>query len=216
MPYQMLRLQDALGVPMNEAQGIAHLGSLDDQLVSKLLTNYFATGSASARFTDGWSGATEDVRFHPDSDHVRDMLAKWTDCSELVKDRELIEQLKSMLPNPTGLVKLYASYLISDYVGYHHDRNSSVHCEQSIVILLHAPKGCKLLSNGEVLTEAKPGDVFLLEDQEFHGAYPILPTPANAHKLDIIGETEGSTSFSIDNCMVFVLINRKAQSVKVS
>lgn len=216
MSYQMLRLQDALGVPMNEAQGIAHLGSLDNQLVSRLLTNYFATGASNARFTDGWSGSTEDVRYHPDGDNVRDMLAKWTDCSELVKNRDLIEQLKIMVPSPKGLVKLYGSYLISDYIGYHHDRNSSVHCEQSIVILLHAPKGCKLLSNGEVLTEAKPGDVFLLEDQEYHGAYPILPTPANARKLDIIGETEDNNSFSIDNCMVFVLINRKAQSVKVS
>lgn len=199
-------LGDALGIKMDET-GIRKLGTLTPELVSNLLTQGHAATLDALRYSDGWSASMEDVLHHPNGDGIKDMIAKWRNASELQPD-ELLKNLQSMVPQPNGLTDLSFDFLMCDYIGFHHDREIS-DCQfmHSIVILLEAPKGCKLLSNADVLTEAMLGDVFLLNDQEYHGAYPLAKT--SSMTCDAMRDApEAAKAFGKSECMTLLLVNR--------
>lgn len=93
--------------------------------------------------------------------------------------------------------------MLLDYCFMHDDELSSSYEHQGVIgVLLSAPRGCKFVV-GQASRELLPGDVFIFDDHQAHGAYPL-------HKTDCFRAAgaglEELQRYAESNCMAFLIM----------
>lgn len=124
------------------------------------------------------------------------------DCDDLIPP-----SLQALLPKIVGLKALRFTYLKCDFLALHDDIGMKGHdLPNSMAILLDAPRGCNLVTRGNVQTELHVGDVVLIDDQLKHGAYPLVPTDDTDPQSIASVPESNQNEFMARNCLSFLLI----------
>ncbi|MDU8350734.1 hypothetical protein RYA05_02380 [Pseudomonas syringae pv. actinidiae] len=124
------------------------------------------------------------------------------DCDDLIPP-----SLLALLPKMADITTLRFTYLKCDFMALHDDIGMKGHdLPHSMAILLDAPRGCNLVTRGNVQTELKVGDVVLINDQLKHGAYPLTSTDKTDPKSIASIQESAQNEFMSRNCLSFLLI----------
>lgn len=200
-------LHKTLKQEMNPTLGFSHVGRLSADDVKKIANGFnIADHGAMLWHSDGWKPEARDFEHLPQS---CEMMAEtsainWHNPNSYF-DFALLEPL---IPGISAVERLKVGQMICDYVGIHQDTHLHDCTEAGVLcILLDAPKGCKMLTGGQHVTEVQKGDVFFVDDSLEHAVYPLKAT-ALYKKSEYGKDDEAAIEFGINNCMKFLLITR--------
>lgn len=201
-------LHESLGLPTNKDLGLSHAGRLPLAVVRDLAIRLnIDQDGRHLTSSEGWKPEATDYEHHPNE--------KWElayECAVSWHRNDLpisLEFLEPLIPDISTIDNLSAGQMICDYVGVHRDTHMHETYEVgALCILLDAPKGCRVLSNGKHLTTLRRGDVFVLDDSLFHAVYPERKTTRYNRDSFAMNE-EKAIKFGRANCMKFLLITRE-------
>lgn len=201
-------LQESLGLPTNKDLGLSHAGRLPLAVVRDLAISLnIDQDGRHLTISEGWKPEAADYEHHPNE--------RWELASECAVSWHRNEQpmalqfLDHLIPGITAIDNLAVGQMICDYVGVHRDNHMHDSYEVGVLcILLDAPKGCRVLSNGSHLTKVRKGDVFVVNDSQFHAVYPERKT-TRYNRDSLAMNEEKAIKFGRANCMKFLLITRE-------
>lgn len=202
------RLHETLGLPLDPALGLSHVGRLHWSVVAKLHERHnLAEAGLHLRHTDGWEPTKQDAEYHPNG--LKGLASKsaisWHPANRPV-DLLFLERL---IPGISNIERMEMGQMVCDYTGLHDDKHLHTSNEMGILcVLLEAPKGCLVVSNRDNLTEMRKGDVFMLEDSRKHGVFPKRKTKQFDEDA-VLDSTKKAIDFGQSQCMKFLLITRR-------
>lgn len=193
-----------LGLTVDPVTHIRQLGKLDAETISALRSACIQNMTPKLRHGNGWEVDAEDKRQHPNGDAVMRCAPVWEALgSEVDKS-----YLRPLIPQEKSLERLDTTHLLCDFVGFHDDVNLTEEKNRGIIaVLLNAPYGCKLITNGSHETVAEVGGVYLMDDLYKHGAFPTEMVPTLDHDRMQDAESEEYRDHVARNiAMSFLLI----------
>lgn len=200
-------LHESLKQKMNPTLGFSHVGRLSAEDIKEIVDGFnISDHGAMLWHTDGW---TPDDRDFEHLQQPREMMAE-TSAINWHNPNSYFEfaVLEPMIPGISEVERLKVGQMICDYVGIHQDTHLHDCTEAGVLcILLDAPKGCKILTGGQHVTEVQKGDVFFVDDSLEHAVYPLKATELY-RKSDYGQDDEEAIDFGLNNCMKFLLITR--------
>lgn len=205
IPKPNATLCDLLDLKMDYELGFCSVGKITEGEV-----RFLHEGSSSHPFFgDHCHKVGFEDKFHPSPTSERN--AYFFDFAE-VDSRDTFDlitpSLKTLLPNLACIPNLRFTYLKCDFLALHDDLAMKGHdYPHSMAILLSAPYGCKLVTNGALEADLRPGDVVVINDQVRHGAYPQAKPESTAEEhLETLKLATQEEDFIERNCMSFLLI----------
>jgi hypothetical protein len=203
-------LPDIIGAKLNDRTGTTRLGDIEPAAREKLLALCKAQVMPMLRFSQGSEPSELDIGLHPNGRNLgRFMLYRWAPGDAHMNDPDIQESLKAIIPRAEELDHLTYDFLMLDYIGAHTDTGFEKFAG-SVVILLEAPKGLTMMTNGteQHLTQLSVGGAYLLDDSKVHGAYPMQVTET----IDVMklrnSVDEDFHRFVGDNCASCIVISR--------
>lgn len=186
---------------------ISHVGSVDELIRLRLFYGcmnrmvpplcWFAKGSGDA----GWPAEAKDKVMHPNGNAVTQCISQWDSMGTLV-DKDF---LKDLVPNRDAIESLDLTYLICDFVGFHDDIKLAEEKNRGVLaILLNAPYGCQIVTNGTHVTQAEVGGVYLMDDLSEHAVFPTRRMPETEIN-GLTGDVEYVDRYANETAMSFAL-----------
>jgi hypothetical protein len=201
-------LHESLGLTTDQTLGLSHVGRLPLAVVRDLAIRLnIDQDGCHLTSSEGWKPEATDFEHHPN-----EKSGLSNECAVSWHRNDLpisLEFLEPLIPGISSIDNLSAGQMICDYVGVHRDTHMHDTYEVgALCILLDAPKGCRVLSNGKHLTKLRRGDVFVVDDSLFHAVYPERKT--TRYNRDVFAQyEEKAIKFGRANCMKFLLITRE-------
>ena len=201
-------LQEVLTGKPTDPLGFSHVGRLSLNVLEKLKEDLSLHNCGSdLKFSDGWFPEDIDFQFLPASEDYYPKKSisaiSWSSS-----DGHFISLLSDLIPGITEVDGLEVGFMVGDYVGVHNDTHQHKCYEVgALCILLEAPKGCKLVSDGKDAGTLTVGDVFFLNDSLDHGVYP-LETTALYDPESIQTTDQDLINFGKTECMKFLLVTK--------
>lgn len=197
-------LTELLGLEVDYLTGKCYVGRLSAADVA------FLHGSSPSNPFNNRPGQSNssDAVYNPTPPKDRsDFFYDFNDVDERDCDDMIPPSLRGLIPSMADHEQFRFTYLKCDFIPLHDDvgmnRFDLLH---AMVIVFAAPHGCNLVTNEEFETTCAPGDVFLINDQVRHGAYPLSRTESTSVE-DLAGISDRNKKSFVDrNCLSFLLI----------
>ncbi|MFK4135885.1 hypothetical protein ACI2KR_26920 [Pseudomonas luteola] len=202
---------DMLGVELTSS-GFAHLGHLSQDSCEDLLKLCDACPLSSYVAEQRLKKNPEDFRFLPmPFEEVGNLFFGFIgDNGYFDSPGQFPNELYDLVPRLRRLEKTDCTFLRCDFFGLHTDKDSIAKTEACVLlILLHAPKGCNLVTNGTYQHHLKVGDVVLIDDQIPHGVFPLERTEYVDIKKLKRESREFKDQFVQRNCMAWMIVTKR-------
>lgn len=196
-----------LDLKVNPDTHISHVGSVDELVrlrlfygcIEKMLPSMcrFAKYTADTE----WPANAKDKNLHPNGGSVTHCVAQW----DSVGVRSEKDFLKALIPNHNAIDALDLTYLTCDFVGFHDDVQLAEEKNRGVLaILLNAPYGCQIVTNGTHITQAEVGGVYLMDDLSEHAVFPTRVMPESEIN-GLTGDAEHVKRYVNETAMSFAL-----------
>lgn len=198
-------LAEILGLKMDVGSGMVRVGSLSRSACEIL--GSASTANPCLEKLD-YGRETESDLYNPTLN--RDIGDFWFHFSDIETEdfKNELDPLYALIPALKTLENPGAQFFKCDYLSLHVDTSMiGINHPGALVVLLDAPRGCKLVTNGTYQTELSPGDVVLIDDQLEHGVYPLERTDKVDRSKLVNLNKEDVSAFNDRNCLSFLLIS---------
>jgi hypothetical protein len=199
----MCMLAEYLNIPFDSERGLFKLGDLPEVARQTLLAQahaQFLDCPVTSKMTDGWESCEADRVHHPMGDTLEGMTCAWMTGGKRL-DSAFIAPF---LPHPAQSPSLDNMFIVGDYIGLHDDTALTDKDQGIIVVLLDAPKGCKLMYNNDQFRDLTPGEIWLMDDYPDHAAYPLFAYEGMSE--EIAADPVKLQSHIQNNCMTFLIV----------